>query len=102
MRIKSAVAAAVSIVTLLSLASCGSGSAEKADGKVTLDFWHISTTKDGKAYWEDVARKFEAKNPNVTINVQPIQTEDYDGKLQTAMQDEASAPDVLFSRGGRN
>lgn len=101
MRVKTIGAALLTCVTVLSLGACGGSDHAGKDGKVTLNFWHISTTASGKAYQENLARKFEKKHPNVTVKVQAIQTEDYDGKLQTAMQDSSSAPDVFLSRGGQ-
>ena len=46
---------------------------------------------------QDIA--FEAANPGVTIDVQSIQNEDMDGKLQTALNS-GSAPDIFLQRGG--
>lgn len=101
MKSRTIAAAALSIAMLVSVAACGGSDDTAGDGKVTLDFWHISTTTSGKAYQENIAKEFEKTHPNVTVNVQAIQTEDYDGKLQTAMQDANSAPDVFLSRGGQ-
>jgi multiple sugar transport system substrate-binding protein/raffinose/stachyose/melibiose transport system substrate-binding protein len=61
--------------------------------------WHNSTTGDGKAYWEDTVAAFEEANPGVTINIQSIQNEDMDGKLQTALNS-GDAPDIFMARGG--
>lgn len=101
MKAMKGMAAVLSCITLLSLGACGGSNKADQGGKVTLNFWHISTTASGKAYQENLAKEFEKKNPNVTIKIQAIQTEDYDGKLQTAMQDSNSAPDVFLSRGGQ-
>jgi multiple sugar transport system substrate-binding protein/raffinose/stachyose/melibiose transport system substrate-binding protein len=64
-----------------------------------MTFWHNSTTGDGKAYWEDTVAAFEEANPGVTINIQSIQNEDMDGKLQTALNS-GDAPDIFMARGG--
>jgi multiple sugar transport system substrate-binding protein/raffinose/stachyose/melibiose transport system substrate-binding protein len=101
---KFAVTAAV-LVGAMGLAACGggddsgSGSTGGSDGNVELTFWHNSTTGDGKAYWEDTAKAFEAANPGVTIKIQSIQNEDMDGKLQTALNS-GDAPDIFMARGG--
>ena len=42
---------------------------------------------------------FDAAHPGVTIKMQAIQNEDYDGKLQTALASN-TAPDIFFQRGG--
>jgi raffinose/stachyose/melibiose transport system substrate-binding protein len=104
MRLKPFIAVAAAAATLLSMGACGnSSSSNSADsnGKVTLTLWHNSTTGDGKAYYENVAKAFEKKYPNVTIEIQAIQDEDFKGKIQTALQDPDSAPDIFFQRGGQ-
>ena len=103
MRLKSLIAVAVSAATMLSLGACGSTSSSSSDenGKQTLRFWHNATTGAGKTYWENVAKAFEKANPNVTVEIQAIQNEDMDGKLQTGLQDQSSGPDVFMARGGQ-
>lgn len=88
------------------LAACGGGSAEgggggtdSEGGDVTLTFWHNSTTGPGKEYWDETAAQFEEANPGVTIEIQSIQNEDMDGKLQTALNS-GDAPDIFMARGG--
>ena len=68
-------------------------------GNVTMSFWHNATTGDGKAFWEKTVADFQAANPNVKIEIQSIQNEDLDGKLQTALNS-GDAPDVFLQRGG--
>lgn len=92
--------AAVLVAGALALSGCsGGGSGTNADGSVTLTFWHNSTTGDGKQYWQDTAAAFEAAHPNVKIEIQAIQNEDMDGKLQTALNS-GDAPDIFMARGG--
>jgi raffinose/stachyose/melibiose transport system substrate-binding protein len=64
-----------------------------------MTFWHNSTTGDGLKYWEDTVAAFEKENPNVTINIQAIQNEDMDGKLQTALNS-GDGPTIFMARGG--
>jgi len=94
---------AAAIVAAMTLAACGGGDSGSGggdgDGDVTMTFWHNSTTGDGKAYWEDTVAAFEDANPGVTINIQSIQNEDMDGKLQTALNS-GDAPDIFMARGG--
>jgi len=93
---------AAAVVAAMTLAACGggdSGSGGDEGGDVTMTFWHNSTTGDGKAYWEDTVAAFEEANPGVTINIQSIQNEDMDGKLQTALNS-GDAPDIFMARGG--
>lgn len=100
---------AVMAMALAGLAACGGGgnaspgdSGSSSGGgtePVTLTFWHNSTTGEGKAYWDEVAKAYMAANPNVTIEIQAIQNEDMDGKLQTALN-AGDAPDIFMARGG--
>ncbi|CAD5991055.1 extracellular solute-binding protein [Agreia sp. COWG] len=100
MRLTKFVAGSAAILLgALALSGCAAGSSDSADGKVTLTFWHNSTTGDGKKYWEDTAAAFEKANPNVTIEIQAVQNEEMDGKLQTALNS-GDAPDVFMARGG--
>jgi raffinose/stachyose/melibiose transport system substrate-binding protein len=86
--------------TALLATGCSSGSsASGSDGKVTMTFWHNSTTGAGKAYWVKTVKDFEKIHPNVTIKIQAIQNEDLDGKLQTALNS-GGGPDVFLQRGG--
>lgn len=89
------------ILVAAGLSACGGGgdSASGGDGKVSMTFWHNSTTGEGKAYWEDTVAAFEKENPDVTITIQAIQNEDMDGKLQTALNS-GDAPDIFLARGG--
>lgn len=86
----------------LLLAACSSDTGEagpSGDGEVTLTLWQNSTTGDGMQYWEDIAVAFNEAYPNVTVEVQSIQNEDMDGKLQTALNS-GDAPDIFMARGG--
>ena len=92
-------ALALSATAALLAAGCSGGSEAGSDGDVTMTFWHNSTTGPGKAFWLDTVAAFEEANPGVTIEVQSIQNEDMDGKLQTALNS-GDAPDVFMARGG--
>jgi multiple sugar transport system substrate-binding protein/raffinose/stachyose/melibiose transport system substrate-binding protein len=92
-------ATALVAVGALALTGCSAGGGETGDGDVTMTFWHNSTTGDGKAYWEATVAAFEEANPGVTIEIQSIQNEEMDGKLQTALNS-GDAPDIFMSRGG--
>ena len=106
-RAGSAVALGVSVAMLL--AACGGGDTEVPGSDttpgsdvvedVTLTFWQNATTGAGAAFWDDTAATFEADHPNVTIEIQAIQNEDLDGKLQTALNS-GDAPDIFMQRGG--
>ncbi|MDR6200284.1 raffinose/stachyose/melibiose transport system substrate-binding protein [Microbacterium sp. SORGH_AS428] len=94
------VGAAALAMSALALAGCsGGGDGGDSGGDVTLTFWHNSTTGDGKQYWVDTAAAFEKANPGVKIEIQSIQNEEMDGKLQTALNS-GDAPDIFMARGG--
>jgi raffinose/stachyose/melibiose transport system substrate-binding protein len=98
---RAAVAALGASIAMLASA-CGGGDdggTTSADGDVTMTFWHNSTTGAGKEYWDETVADFMAANPGVTIEVQSIQNEDMDGKLQTALNS-GDAPDIFMARGG--
>ena len=104
MKFKTLAAASLAVATMLGMGACGSNSTANkttSDGKTIITFWHNSTTGDGKAYFADVAKQFEASHKNVKIEIQAVQNEDLDGKLQTALQDPSTSPDVFFQRGGQ-
>ena len=93
-------ATAVALAGTLVLTACGGGGDSGSDdGSVSMTFWHNSTTGEGKAYWEETVAAFEEANPGVTIEIQAIQNEDMDGKLQTALNS-GDAPDIFMARGG--
>ncbi|MCU1482959.1 MAG: sugar transporter substrate-binding protein [Subtercola sp.] len=100
MRFTKVVAGSAAVLLgLLALSGCSSGSSSSASGDVTLTFWHNSTTGAGKQYWEDTASAFEKLHPNVKIEIQAVQNEEMDGKLQTALNS-GDAPDIFMARGG--
>ena len=77
----------------------GSGGSGSGVGQVKLTIWQNSTTGPGQQFFLTAAKDYHALHPNVTINVQTIQNEDLDGKLQTALNSN-SAPDIFLQRGG--
>ncbi len=96
------VASAALVAGALALSGCGAGgdSGGGSDGgDVTMSLWHNSTTGPGKDFWDTTVADFEAANPGVTIEIQSVQNEDLDGKLQTALN-AGDAPDLFLQRGG--
>ncbi len=89
---------AVLVAGAMALGGC-TGGGDSGDGTVAMTLWHNSTTGPGQVFWEDTVADFEAANPGVTIEIQAIQNEDLDGKLQTALN-AGDAPDIFMQRGG--
>lgn len=98
MKLKTFAAATLAVATVIGMSACG-GSGSSSDDK-TITFWHNASAGEGRQYWENLAKSFESANPGTKVEVQAIQNEDFAGKLQTAMQDPASGPDVFMSLGG--
>ena len=101
---RSATAVAIGLGIALVASGCAGGSSGGAgggssDGKVTLTVWQNSTTGPGQQFFLNAAKEYHTLHPNVTVNIQTIQNEDLDGKLQTALNSN-SAPDIFLQRGG--
>ncbi|RLK52670.1 ABC transporter substrate-binding protein [Microbacterium telephonicum] len=92
---------AILAIGALALSGCsgGGGSDASGDGTVSMTLWQNSTTGPGQQYWTDAIAAFEEENPNVTIEMQSVQNEDMDGKLQTALN-AGDPPDIFLQRGG--
>jgi len=87
-------------LSALGLTACSTDSGDASSGgDVTMSLWQNSTTGPGQEFWDKTVADFEADNPGVTIDVQAIQNEDLDGKLQTALNS-GDAPDIFLQRGG--
>jgi raffinose/stachyose/melibiose transport system substrate-binding protein len=111
-KVRHAALGAVAAGLLLTTAACGGSSDNNAStgdsstggsssAPVKMTLWTNSTTGPGIDFFKAAAKAFQAQEPNVTITVQSVQNEDYDGKLQTALQaGKGSAPDIMYQRGG--
>ncbi|WP_405372019.1 MULTISPECIES: ABC transporter substrate-binding protein [unclassified Microbacterium] len=94
-----ATGAAAFAVAALALSACSAGTDTAAGGDVQMTLWQNSTTGPGQQFWEDAITAFEAENEGVTIEMQSVQNEDLDGKLQTALN-AGDPPDIFLQRGG--
>jgi raffinose/stachyose/melibiose transport system substrate-binding protein len=87
-------------LSAMGLTACSAASDEgSSGGDVSMSLWQNSTTGPGQEFWDKTVADFEGDNPGVTIDVQAIQNEDLDGKLQTALNS-GDAPDIFLQRGG--
>ncbi|MDX3105847.1 extracellular solute-binding protein [Nonomuraea angiospora] len=98
----------VLIATAVLITGCGGGggggssTAPQQGGsaaKVTLEWWHLSTTEPLKSLWAQRAKEFEAKHPNVTIKATVLENDAYKAKLTTITQS-GKAPDLFATWGG--
>jgi raffinose/stachyose/melibiose transport system substrate-binding protein len=100
---RAAAIAALGLGVALAASACAGGgsggSGSSSNGQVTLTFWTNATPGPGLTYFQNAIKTYDTLHPNVTIKMQTIQNEDYDGKLQTALNS-SSTPDIFFQRGG--
>ncbi|MEW4369610.1 ABC transporter substrate-binding protein [Paenibacillus kandeliae] len=86
----------LSAVLLLSgvLAACGGGSDNAANGKVTISFLHWRG-EDTQAF-QKIIDQFEAKNPNIVVDMQTLTSDQYQTTAQAKLTD-GSVGDVFAS-----
>lgn len=97
-------AVAVTAAIALALAACGSSgpSNSSANAKVTLSWWSNATSgSSGTLYGvlQTLMKNYHKSHPNVSFSYVPIQNEQYDTKIQVAIQGK-KLPDIFFQRGG--
>ncbi|GAA4890497.1 extracellular solute-binding protein [Streptomyces coeruleoprunus] len=96
-------AAGVAGVLALSLSGCGgAGSGPSADGVTTITFVAADYGSNGdnpsRAYWQDVIKAFEKKNPTIKVDLQVINWNDIDAQVRTMVQN-GDQPDLLQTGG---
>lgn len=67
-----------------------------AQDTIELDFMHRWTRSPDNEFLEDVARRYEEKNPNVKINVTAISNDPFKEKIKIILGTD-DAPDVFFT-----
>lgn len=73
--------------------------AQSALAETTVKWLHIEQNPDLVAFWEERAREFEAKNPDVKIEMSYLENQAFKAKLTTMLQSE-DRPDLFYSWGG--
>jgi raffinose/stachyose/melibiose transport system substrate-binding protein len=66
---------------------------------VTITWWHIQTEESEINYCQDLADRFMAANPHVTIEITVMENENFKAKMTTVMQT-GDVPDLFQSWGG--
>ena len=79
---------------LAALLTAGAATAE-----TTVKWLHIEAVPENRAIWEQVARDYEALNPDVTVEMQFLENEAFKAKLTTILQSD-DRPDIFYSWGG--
>lgn len=91
-------AAGAALTLPLDLAACGSSSTS-SNGKVTINWWHISTADPLKSDFQNWANQYMAAHKNVAIKITIIDNTDFKTKLQATLQAN-DPPDIFQSWGG--
>ncbi len=84
-------------IMMLFLVACGGGS--NGSGKVTINWWHISTADPQLTIFKNYAAAYMKAHPNVDIKITVIANDPFKTKLNTAMQ-AGTPPDIFQSWGG--
>lgn len=85
--------------TLVFAAAVSTVAAGAATAQTTVKWLHIEQNPIQVKVWEEVARKFEAKNPGVKVEMQFLENEAYKAKLPTILQSR-DRPHILYSWAG--
>jgi raffinose/stachyose/melibiose transport system substrate-binding protein len=101
--VATAVAAALAIAACSSSSSSSSGtstnSSSSSSAKVTLTWWNNGNTQPLLGVWQSVVTAFQAAHPNVTISMNPIQSDLFTTKMPIALKSD-SPPDIFQQWGG--
>ena len=99
---------AVAVAAALAIAACSSSSSSStsassssssSSAKVTLTWWNNGNTQPLLGVWQSVAAAFHASHPNVTINVDAIQSDLFTTKMPIALKSD-NPPDIFQQWGG--
>jgi raffinose/stachyose/melibiose transport system substrate-binding protein len=92
----------VGAATALLLAGCGGDGGDQtgqaANGKVTIEWWHIQNQDPMKGEWAKLAKAYEAQHKNVDIKITTLENQAFKAKLTTVTQ--AGTPPDLFQTWG--
>lgn len=72
-----------------------------ANSETTVRMMHIETDPNVLGIWQDVAKDFEAQNPDIKVNIEFLENEAFKAKLPTLLQSK-QRPDLFYSWGGGN
>lgn len=111
MKIQKILAGVVTTSAVIILTACGSSAqggkdASQAEGKTEITWWAFPVFTQEKAsdgvgtYEKQLIEAFEAKHPDVKVNLETIDFKSGPEKITTAIE-AGTAPDVLFDAPGR-
>lgn len=82
------------------LSGCGGDSdGGSSSGTTTIEWWNISTTEPAKTVWANLAKTFEAQNPQIKIKIVQLENDAYKSKM-TALTASGKLPDLFHTWGG--
>lgn len=93
-KMKSSFVLALTLLLTVVLSACGNSSDSSADGKVTISFLHWRG-EDTQAF-QKIIDQFEAKNPNIKVDMQTLTSDQYQSTAQAKLTD-GSVGDVFAS-----
>jgi raffinose/stachyose/melibiose transport system substrate-binding protein len=94
-----AIAACSSSSSSSSSSSASTSSSSSSNTKVTLTWWNNGNTQPLLGVWQSVAAAFHTSHPNITISVDPIQSDLFVTKMPIALKSD-NPPDVFQQWGG--
>ncbi len=104
--IRTSAALAVAATAALTVAACGSsssgagsGGASNSGSSVTLTWWNNATANPLKGVWQQVAASYHTAHSHVTLQIDPIQNEQFTTKIPLALQS-GNPPDLYQQWGG--
>ena len=101
-RMKRVVSAFMVILLVLSLAGCGGNKASgEEDGKYTLTVWYWGEQEAPgyKAYMEEMVRRYEKENPDITVEAILQESDNLYSAFRTA-EAAGEGPDIQYMWGG--
>jgi raffinose/stachyose/melibiose transport system substrate-binding protein len=93
------VGAALAIAASGCSSSSGSKGGTGSSKAVKIVWWHNADRNPGRDYWTKVANDYHAAHPNVTVEVLPLQNEQFKTKIPVALQSQ-NPPDLFQQWGG--
>lgn len=93
-KLKSSFVLALTLLLTVVLSACGNSSDSSANGKVTISFLHWRG-EDTQAF-QKIIDQFEAKNPNIKVDMQTLTSDQYQSTAQAKLTD-GSVGDVFAS-----
>ncbi|MGN7828394.1 extracellular solute-binding protein [Agrobacterium radiobacter] len=86
----------IAFAATTSIALLGAASASAA---TVVKWMHVELDPKSVAVWEEIAKEYEAKHPDVDVQLQFLENEAFKAKLPTLLQSN-DVPDFFYSWGG--